>query len=242
MRQYGLIGYPLSHSFSKNYFTNKFQQEHIAGCAYDLYPIKAIEELPALLAAAALNGFNVTIPYKEAVLSYLHYPSDAVKVIGACNCVKIDNGKLYGFNTDVAGFEVSLRKKLQPHHTAALILGTGGAAKAVAYVLKKLGISFHYVSRKQGVNNYSYQQLNKETIAAHPLIINTSPLGMYPGVTEGPDIPYNFVGSQHYLFDLIYNPPQTLFMQKGAAQGAVTENGYEMLVLQAEESWKIWNS
>jgi shikimate dehydrogenase len=242
MRQYGLIGYPLSHSFSKNYFTNKFQQERIDNCAYELYPIKAIEELLGLLASGLIDGFNITIPYKEAVLSYLHYPSDAVKVIGACNCVKIEAGKLYGFNTDVTGFEISLKKKLQPHHTTALILGTGGAAKAVAYVLKKLGISFHYVSRKQGVNNYSYQQLNKEIITAHTLIINTSPLGMYPAVTEAPDIPYNFIGTQHYLFDLIYNPPQTLFMQKGAAAGAVTENGYEMLVLQAEESWKIWNS
>ena len=242
MRLFGLIGYPLSHSFSKKFFTEKFEKEGLNDCRYELFSIASINELRNVLDKHPdLCGLNVTIPYKEQVLPFLNEADEVVKKIKACNCIIIENGKLKGYNTDVEGFERSLKKQLQPHHTKALILGTGGAAKAVEFVLTRLGISFKYVSRKPSVNNYSYEQLTPGIITDHKLIINTTPLGLYPSVNEAPPIPFEALSPEHYLFDLVYNPEKSLFLQKGEEKGTVIKNGYEMLVIQAEESWRIWN-
>ncbi len=242
MRQFGLIGYPLSHSFSRNYFTGKFEREGLTDCNYEAYAIPAITEFPALLKKhPLLEGLNVTIPYKEQVLRYLTAQSPVVQEVGACNCIRIQQGKLAGYNTDVVGFEQSLLKYLQPHHKSALILGTGGAGKAVEYVFKKRGIRYRYVSRKPSVNHFSYEQVTPALLADYTLIINTTPLGMYPNITQAPPIPYNALTAKHYLFDAIYNPAKTLFLQQGEQHGAAVQNGQDMLIIQAEESWKIWN-
>jgi shikimate dehydrogenase len=176
------------------------------------------------------------------VLAYLHEQSPAVQQIKACNCIRIADGKLIGYNTDVLGFQRSLEQQLQPHHTHALILGTGGAAKAVAFALEQLQLSYQFVSRKPGHNTIGYQDLLPGVMASHTLIINTTPLGTYPNITEAPPIPYDLLTSRHHLYDLVYNPEETLFLQKGKQQGAQIQNGADMLVIQAEESWKIWNS
>lgn len=242
MRTFGLVGYPLTHSFSQKYFTEKFHQLGITNAAYLNFSIPTIDELAEILIAHPdLCGFNITIPHKKHVLSFLHEQTDTVKQMGACNCVKISNGKLIGYNTDVVGFEQSLKPFLKPNHQQALILGSGGAAAAVEYVLNKLNIQFKIVSRDPSPHQISYDALNEELMASHTLIVNTSPVGQYPAVQEAPAIPYAYIGSQHHLFDLIYNPTETLFLQKGKAQGATIQNGSEMLVLQAEESWRIWN-
>ncbi|WP_276481244.1 shikimate dehydrogenase family protein [Paraflavitalea pollutisoli] len=244
MKQYGLIGYPLSHSFSQRFFTDKFSKEQIEGCVYDNFPLENIDVLREVLARYPnLAGLNVTIPYKEKVIAYLDHQSDVVKKIGACNCIKFVQGKLHGYNTDVTGFEESLRPLLAAHHQKALVLGTGGAAKAVHFVLEKLGIIFLEVSRTPFTGRQiSYEDLSTEVIAQHSLIINTTPVGTYPKVDECPPLPYGLFTSQHYLFDLVYNPAKTLFLQKGEERGAVIKNGADMLVIQAEESWRIWNS
>ncbi|MEP6746370.1 MAG: shikimate dehydrogenase [Bacteroidota bacterium] len=243
MRQFGLIGYPLSHSFSKKYFTEKFEKEGLIDCAYENYSIAAVDELTALLNKnPLLEGINVTIPYKEKVLSFLSEESAVVKEIKACNCIKIQDGRLIGYNTDVTGFELSLTPKLGTGHKRALILGTGGAAKAVGYALSKLGIQYSYVSRKATAQNLSYTDVTPGLLAIYTLIINTTPLGMYPNTKECPPIPYHALTSHHYLFDLVYNPEKTMFLQKGEKQGAVIKNGQDMLIIQAEESWKVWNS
>lgn len=244
MQRYGLIGYPLSHSFSQKYFTDKFQREGITGSVYENFPLESIDEFAGLIQQHPdLHGLNVTIPYKEKVIPFLTAQSEVVKAIGACNCIKIENGQLTGHNTDVVGFEESLRPLLQPHHTKALVLGTGGAAKAVYYVLNKLGIAFWEVSRTPSTTRQiSYQQIDEAVIRDHHVIINTSPLGMYPNIDECPPLPYQALTSQHYLFDLVYNPAKTLFLQKGEEQGAAIKNGHDMLIIQAEESWRIWNA
>ncbi|MFI5129262.1 MAG: shikimate dehydrogenase family protein [Chitinophagales bacterium] len=243
MRLFGLIGYPLTHSFSRKYFSEKFEREGLDNCAYELYSISSINELRTVLEKHPdLEGLNVTIPYKEQVLSFLDEKDEVVKKIKACNCIQINSGKLKGHNTDVEGFERSFKQSLQPHHKNALILGTGGAAKAVEFVLKKLRITYKYVSRKPSVHNYSYEQLTGSIMSDHTIIINTTPLGTYPRVNEAPPVPYESLTSRHYLFDLVYNPEKSLFLQKGEQKGAIIKNGYEMLVIQAEESWRIWNS
>jgi shikimate dehydrogenase len=242
MKYFGLIGYPLSHSFSKKYFTEKFEREGVQDCHYESFSLASITELPALLKRnPLLAGLNVTIPYKEQVLDYLDVKTGVVAATGACNCIKITGGKLTGYNTDVAGFKTALQKHLAPSHTRALILGTGGAAKAVEYVLSELGIAHKYVSRKPTVNHLSYEQVTDKILDEFTLIINATPLGMYPNITEAPAIPYHYLGGKHYLFDLIYNPEKTLFLKKGEEQGAAVQNGMDMLVVQAEESWRIWN-
>ena len=242
MKQFGLIGYPLTHSFSQKFFTKKFEKENLSDCRYDAFSIPSIDELPNILAAnPELCGLNITIPYKEQVLSFLDEKSTLVKKVKACNCIKIINGKMTGHNTDAPAFEQSLKEKLQPHHTKALILGTGGAAKAVEYSLRQLNILYKYVSRKPSAKSFSYEQLTNDLMQEYLLIINTSPLGMHPNIVEAPQIPYHTLTPRHYLFDLIYNPDKTLFLQKGEEQGAAIKNGYEMLVLQAEDSWRIWN-
>lgn len=243
MRLYGLIGYPLAHSFSKKYFTDKFEMEGLYNCVYENYPIVSIEKLKGILEVnPGLKGLNVTIPYKEQVIPFLDEPDEVVKKIHACNCIKIVDGKFYGYNTDVIGFEQSLKKTIQPYHTHALILGTGGAAKSVAFVLEKLQIEYRFVSRKSSNHNLSYEQVTPSILANHLLIVNTTPLGMFPHVAEIPFLSYDSLTPKHFLFDLIYNPAKTSFLQKGEDKGAVVKNGYEMLVIQAEESWKIWNS
>lgn len=242
MRQFGLIGFPLSHSFSKKYFTTKFSTQGI-NALYENYPIENIAELRYIIDQhPSLEGINVTIPHKLSVITHLHSVSEVVNEIGACNCIRIRNGRLEGFNTDVVGFDISLSAHLTADHTTALVLGTGGASKAVCYVLSKKRISWLQVSRNPGPDQIDYNDVSPELIRHHKLIINTTPLGMFPNTEACPDIPYDAINETHYLFDLVYNPAMTLFLKKGKERGAITENGYPMLELQAEESWKIWNS
>ena len=243
MRLFGLIGYPLSHSFSKKYFTEKFEQEEITECRYDLFPIKTIDELPLLVRNnPELEGLNVTIPYKKQVLSFLD-ASNIPDGLDACNCINITDGNLVGYNTDVTGFERSLKPLLKSYHKKALVLGNGGATAAVIFVLEKLGISFEIVSRKlHDGSTFTYRDIDKKIIAENTLIVNTTPLGMYPDTEACAEIPYQFISDKHLLFDLVYNPDKSLFLQKGEERGARIKNGEEMLILQAEESWRIWNS
>ena len=242
MRQFGLIGYPLSHSFSQKFFTEKFLQENIVNAKYDNFPIASIESFAGLWKENPnLEGLNVTIPYKKEVIPFLQHSSAVVQEINACNCIRKFNNELYGYNTDVIGFEKSLLPFLQPYHTHALILGTGGASAAVQWVLEKLKIQFQVVSRKAN-NGLSYDQLAASVIESHTLIINTSPLGMYPNTNEAPPIAYEGITAQHHLYDLVYNPIETLFMKNGLAKGATVQNGLAMLHIQAEESWTIWNA
>ena len=244
MRKYGLIGYPLTHSFSQRFFSEKFEREGVSGAMYSNFSLAGIDELSAILADPELRGLNVTIPYKEQVISFLHGQSPVVAEIGACNCIRIEGGKLIGHNTDVVGFEQSLARKLGDHHRQALVLGTGGAAKAVEYVLRKLGIFYRLVTRRPrpDTGDMGYEQVDAAVLAEHTLVINTTPVGMYPKVEEMPPLPYDALTPRHYLFDLIYNPARTMFLQQGEERGAVVENGYDMLILQAEESWRIWNA
>ena len=247
MRQFGLIGYPLSHSFSQKFFTEKFLQENIVNAQYTNFPIPSIESFAALWTEHPnVEGLNVTIPYKKEVIPFLQHSSPVVKAIKACNCIRKFNNELYGYNTDVIGFEKSLLPFLKLHHTHALILGTGGASAAVQWVLQKLNIQYQVVSRKgnaiDGNTNLTYEQLNKSIIEAHTLIINTSPLGMFPNLNEAPPIAYDAITPKHHLYDLVYNPTETLFMKNGLAKGATVQNGLAMLHIQAEESWAIWNA
>lgn len=243
MRQFGLIGYPLSHSFSQKYFSEKFLLEHITDAEFINFSIPQIEAVENIFNDhPQLKGLSVTIPYKKSVINFLDETSDAVKEIKACNCIKISKENKTGYNTDVIGFEKSFIKNLQPHHTKALVLGTGGAAVAVEFVLKKLGIEYLVVSRKQSNNTITYSDINADILNNHLVIINCSPLGTFPNVDEAPLLPYQLLNSSHYLFDLVYNPPLTKFLQYGKDAGCTIKNGYEMLVIQAEENWIIWNS
>jgi shikimate dehydrogenase len=243
MRKFGLIGYPLGHSFSGNYFKEKFQQEDIADCVYTNYEIGSISRLPDVLKDPDLEGLNVTIPYKESVIPFLHKKDPVVTAIGASNCIRISDGKLEGFNTDVIGFEKSLTEKLTGNDRYALILGTGGSSKAVAWVLQKRGVHFLFVSRKPTgqQDQILYADLNHQIIQKYTLIINTTPLGMFPNTGATADLPYAAIGPDHYFFDLVYNPSKTLFLEKGEAAGARIKNGADMLAIQAEASWEIWN-
>jgi len=246
MRKFGLIGYPLSHSFSKKFFSEKFRDEQIRDCTYELYPIVGTELIGPLLDDPELEGINVTIPYKLQVLPLLHEIDEAAAEIGAVNCIKISrNGldrKLKGFNTDAYGFEASISPLLKPHHTKALVLGDGGAAKAVKYVLKKLNIPYLVLSRNAESPNLSYAELRPELLREYTVLINTTPLGMSPDISSCPDIPYGELTTQHLVYDLVYNPEETTFLKNAAARGAMVKNGMEMLYLQAERSWFIWNS
>lgn len=245
MRKFGLIGFPLGHSFSPGYFLKKFAEEGLSNCVYESYPLKSINELKQLLEKNKdLEGLNVTIPYKKKVIRFLDEGSDEVKQMVACNCIKIKEGKLIGYNTDVIGFELSLLSLLQPHHTKALVMGTGGGAAAIKFVLNKSKIDFLFVSRykKIGKTFITYPDVTKDLLKEYTLIINTTPLGMYPNVDLYPAIPYQYLSSHHYLFDLVYNPAETMFLKKGKEYGAITKNGEDMLVIQADESWRIWNS
>lgn len=247
MRLFGLIGNPLTHSFSAHYFAKKFEQQHITDAEYRLFPLSLIQQLTSLVATGNLMGFNVTIPYKVAVMPFLDELTAEAAAIGAVNCVKIDRQgsgvKLSGHNTDVYGFRESMAPLLKPYHTHALVLGTGGASKAICYALKQAGIAYTLVSRRpQHENEISYSQLNGQILSDKLLIINTTPLGTYPNSEQCPDIPYPMITSRHLLYDLVYNPAETLFMQQGIKRGATVTNGLRMLELQAEKSWEIWNS
>lgn len=242
MRRYGLLGRTLKHSFSKGWFSQKFEAEDLSDCVYENFELPSIHALPALVQSLPdLCGLNVTIPYKEEVLPYLAQKNDIVAEVGACNCILVKDGELIGYNTDVIGFRNALQPLLKVHHKQALVLGTGGAAKAVHFALRYLGIEPVYVSRREGKGVLQYEDLDESVIAAHSLIVNTTPLGMFPNVDEAPPIDYKFITPDHLLFDLTYNPAQTRFLAEGARRGAATENGYNMLVYQAEESWRIWS-
>lgn len=244
MRQFGLIGYPLTHSFSKKFFTEKFEQEKRSDCQYELFSIDSIEKIKTVLKEhPQLEGLNVTIPYKQQVMQYLDSHNDIPAGVNACNCIHVINNKLAGYNTDITGFEKSFIPLLQSHHNKALVLGNGGAAIAVIYVLNKLGIETCIVSRKlHGNSSFTYAEINKKIIQENTVIINTTPLGMYPQTENYPDIPYEFITDKHLLYDLHYNPAKTKFLQKGEVKGATIKNGEEMLIIQAEESWRIWCS
>ena len=245
MRQFGLIGFPLGHSFSKKYFSEKFQNENI-DARYDLYELSNISEFPNLRNSIKLSGLNVTIPYKEQIIPLLDKLDDTATSIGAVNVIRFDydkNGKatLTGFNTDAIGFENSLKPFLKPHHKKALILGTGGASKAILYTLQQLGIECSYVSRSTREGQLTYSDLNEEILNDNLLIVNATPLGTFPKTDACPDIPYQFLTDKHLLFDVVYNPAETLFMKKGRDAGATALNGEEMLIGQAIAAWEIWN-
>ncbi|MDP4283583.1 MAG: shikimate dehydrogenase [Bacteroidota bacterium] len=244
MKIYGLIGLTLGHSFSQKYFTSKFLEENITDCQYQNFELKELDkEVSGLKKLSNLSGLNITIPYKSRIISYLDGLTDECREMNACNCIKIDNGKWIGYNTDVTGFEKSFLPHLKPFHKKALILGTGGSSMAVAFVLKKLGIQFLKVTRKV-VNSslIDYEHISEKMMEEYTVVINTTPVGMFPNIYAYPNIPYQYITDQHYFFDLIYNPPKTQFLTKAEEKGAVIENGEKMLVIQAEESWKIWNS
>ena len=245
MRKFGLIGFPLGHSFSKKYFTEKFSREGIQGCQFELYPIARIQEFTQLFASEpSLEGLSVTIPYKEQVISYLDGLDDACAQIGAVNCIRIRDGKKIGFNTDYLGFKQSLQSWLGSEIPNALVLGTGGASKAVQQALRDLGVSFRIVSRSQQEGQLTYAELKEQPqwLASHPLIINTSPVGTYPQVEDMPNIPLEQLNAAHRVYDLVYNPPITRLMQECIARGGASKNGQDMLELQAEAAWSIWNS
>lgn len=244
---FGLIGYPLSHSFSKRYFTAKFAAEGLSDyCAYELFPLANIAELPALLRTyPQLRGLNVTLPYKSAVIPYLSSWAAEVDQIGAVNVIDITSDGLRGYNTDVVGFELSLRgllKKAAAAPAQALVLGSGGSSKAVCWVLQKLQIPYLLVSRSASADTISYDALDSNTVRNSQLIVNTTPLGMYPAVDACPPINYAWISSEHLLFDLVYNPEETLFLQRGRAAGAQVQGGLDMLYGQAEAAWQIWSA
>ena len=247
MKVFGLVGFPLSHSFSREYFAEKFDKENIQDASYENFEIKTIDDLPALLESYPdLYGLNVTIPYKEAIEKYINDLDYSAKKVGAVNVVKIlPDRRLIGYNSDYYGFRTSLESWLGVKVTSvnALILGTGGASKAVKAVLEDCNILFKTISRTRGKGDYTYYDLTEEQdiVIEHTLIINTTPLGMYPHVNEAPYLPYDLLNENYYLYDLIYNPGETLFLSKGIENGANIKNGMEMLILQAEKSWEIWN-
>lgn len=248
MRFFGLIGKTLEHSFSPVFFKEKFQEEGIEDTFYNLYPLRNIDEFNQLITDFSnLSGLNVTIPYKQEIIPFLDEINEDAKAIGAINTIKFDwiksKLKLTGYNTDYLGFIDSIKPILKKYHKSALILGTGGSSLAITYALKKLGIIYTKVSRNpKNANEISYELLTPDLINETKLIINTTPLGMYPDISQNPDIPYNAITTEHLLYDLIYNPKQTEFLGKGKVQGAIIKNGFEMLIKQAEYSWKIWNN
>ena len=247
MKTYGLIGFPLEHSFSKNYFSKKFIELNLSEQVYENFPLQDLKQFSDLIKNNSdLIGLNITIPYKQSILSYLDEMSDEAKEIGAVNTIKIirNSGTIHlkGFNTDVYGFSLSLKPFLKNIHQRALILGNGGAAQAVKFVLKNLGIDFIQVSRTSAKNTITYDQLNEYILKSHLLIVNTTPLGMSPNVETFPDLPYHYLTEDHLLYDLVYNPEKTIFLKRGEEKGALCLNGMSMLKLQAEKSWEIWNS
>lgn len=246
MKLYGLIGFPLEHSFSRSFFLEKFAKDNIKDADYRNFPIENIDEIIDLIKTEKIYGLSVTIPYKEKIINYLHSIDNIAKEIGAVNTIKIYNKNnkpiLKGFNTDVYGFEESIKNEICKHKFA-LILGTGGAAKAAAYVMKKHSIIYNFVSRiPKNENEISYEQINEGVINKYSLIINTSPVGMYPNIQIMPNIPYQYLNANHFLFDMVYNPLETVFLAKARLMGCKCSNGLEMLYAQANKSWEIWSN
>lgn len=246
MDKYGLIGYPLGHSFSQSYFNEKFQNENI-DALYENFEIPSIENFPEIIETNPnLRGLNVTIPYKEKVISYLDVISPEAREIGAVNVIKVERkGKstyLTGYNSDVIGFTRSIEPLIEKYHKKALILGTGGASKAINYGLKSLGLETVFVSRYRKPDTICYEDITQKVIKEYNVIVNCTPLGMFPHTDECPNLPYEAMNTQTLLYDLIYNPDTTMFMQKGAEHGATVKNGLEMLLLQAFASWEFWHS
>lgn len=243
--QFGLVGKTLKHSFSKNYFEEKFKALNLTNYSYLNFELDEINELKKLIDSNPdLCGLNVTVPYKESVIPYLDELSPDAKAIAAVNCIKIVNGKATGYNTDEFGFRFSIKPFLEPKHNRALIFGTGGSSKAVAYALKKIGVEFYFVTSsdiKKSPNTFFYSELNPVILKQFLLLINCTPLGMFPNTEEAPNLPYDCVTSDHLAYDLIYNPEETLFLKRCGEKGAITINGLSMLKLQAEKSWEIWN-
>lgn len=244
MKLFGLIGYPLSHSFSKKYFTDKFHKCGI-DAQYELYELKQINEFLELKTNLNLFGLNVTIPYKQQIIPFLDELDETAAEIGAVNVIKFicqdDVLRLKGYNTDTTGFEQSIKPHLKSYHQKALILGTGGASRAIDYSLRKLGLSTVFVSRTPEIAQFGYKDLNEKVLSEYLVIINATPVGTFPKVDDSPDIPYEFLSSRHLLFDAVYNPAETVFLKKGKANGAFGMNGEEMLIRQAEAAWKTWN-
>ncbi|MBK6950879.1 MAG: shikimate dehydrogenase [Crocinitomicaceae bacterium] len=239
---YGLVGRKLSHSFSKSFFENKFQSLNIDS-VYENFEIETITQIKDVFAVSDLAGLNVTIPYKEAVIPMLDELDESAKSVGAVNCIQIKNGKHVGYNTDVFGFRQMIKPFLESHHERALILGKGGAAKAVAHVLNELGLTVFFVTRNpKEENDFSYHDINEAMIHSCGIIVNTTPVGMFPDTENAPAIPYEFLSDKNLVVDLIYNPKETLFMKKAKSSGANAINGETMLHQQAEKSWEIWNS
>lgn len=246
MTKYGLLGYPLTHSFSQKYFVEKFEKENVKASFHNFELEEAKQMVEVIKQESDLKGFCITIPHKQAIIPFLDKTDAAITKIGAVNCVKIDRTggeiSLKGFNTDVIGFEESFKELLKDSHKRALILGTGGASKAAEYVLGKLGISYQMVSRKKTKNSLCYEDVTPELLNDIQVVVNTTPLGMYPKVDACPSLPYHSVTEEHYFYDLVYNPEETLFLKKAKDQGATIKCGMDMLELQAEANWKIWNS
>ena len=241
MDRYGIIGFPLGHSFSRAFFTEKFQKEHI-DAEYVNFEIPSVHLLPEIVRSNPhLRGLNVTLPYKEAVIPMLDSMSDEAREIGAVNVIQVREGRLKGFNSDIIGFMGSLRPLLKPWHQHALVLGTGGASRAIRVGLERLGLDWTYVSRTAAEGRLTYSALTPEVMEHYQVIVNCSPVGMFPKVDACPDIPYHLLSSRHLLYDLVYNPEETLFLKRGAQQGATIKNGLEMLHLQALASWEFWN-
>lgn len=241
-RLFALVGKNISYSFSRTYFTEKFEKEHISDAEYVNFDLSSIDELPQKLQENPnIQGMNVTIPYKKEIIPMLAKLDPIAEEIGAVNTIKVTQEGLIGYNTDYFGFSESLKPFLKEHHTKALILGTGGASNAVAYALKKLGISFRFVSRTPKMGQFSYSDLSSQIVNKYKIIINCTPLGTFPKVEDFPPIPYQFLTSEHLLYDLIYNPEKTTFLQKGEKKKAIIINGRKMLELQAEKAWEIWN-
>lgn len=243
IKRFGLLGRNISYSFSKGYFTDKFNNENFAGCTYENFDIPEITAFPEVIKNTSdLKGLNVTIPYKETVIPFLDKLSKKALLIGAVNTIKITKkGKLKGYNTDYYGFKKSLQPLLQPHHKKALILGTGGASKGVAFALDELDIPYTFVSREAKENGIDYDRINATTFDNYQIIINATPVGTSPNVEAFPLIPYEFFTDKHIAYDLIYNPAETQFLKKAKLQGAQIKNGLDMLIFQAEKAWKIWN-
>ena len=244
MTNFGLIGKSLSHSFSKTYFEKKFNDLNLINHTYQNFELNTIFEIENVLKTPNLKGLNVTNPYKEVIIPFLDELTADAKQIGAVNCIKISNEKTIGYNTDFYGFAQSIKPFLEPQHNKALILGTGGAAKAVEYALKNIGVEVYFVTSsavKKNNTTFFYNELNNHIFNAFKLIVNTTPVGLFPNINDAPKIPYNLITANHLCYDLIYNPSETLFLKKAKEQGALIVNGYSMLQLQAEKSWEIWN-
>jgi shikimate dehydrogenase len=245
MDKYGLLGKNISYSFSRDYFKNKFKDDNILDTSYENFELQDISEFTEVIKNNPnLKGLNVTIPYKEKIIPYLTNLDKIAKKIGAVNTIRISKkGKLKGYNTDYYGFKKSLKPHLESHHKKALVLGTGGASKAIAYALKKLNIEIDFVSRNLSKKTkFTYESLTENDIKNHQIIINCTPLGTHPDINNYPNIPYQAITKKHILFDLIYNPKETKFLQFGKAKNATTINGLQMLIFQANKAWKIWNS